>query len=158
MGSPDELALTFGALLGLVQGTANMYDRKVHEDVARAHLVSIAQGLAAHAESNRKGVGKVPTLPDSAPPTPAEVPKGEPQPTSGADWAHPTWRAVGFAPAGEVRYRYEVEVARDKKSATVRAVGDLDGDGDRTTLTIGVRIKGSAVEIDAEVTTDNGLE
>ena len=46
-------------------------------------------------------------------------------------WAHPTWQALGFAPADPIRFAYQFESEGTGPDArfTARAIGDLDCDG-----------------------------
>ncbi len=64
-------------------------------------------------------------LPQSLPRTPATPPCGDVQMWP-AD-AAPGWRALGFTPTEPLRYSYEY--VSDGHAFTVRALGDLDGDG-----------------------------
>lgn len=57
-----------------------------------------------------------------------QVPQREP---NAADWAAPTWRALGFTPYRPTRHRYEfISTGAGRDAAfTARAIGDLDCDG-----------------------------
>ena len=50
------------------------------------------------------------------------------------DTAKKGWKELGYAPSGAVRYAYEVVVEGDGFRAT--AIGDLDGDGTESRLTV----------------------
>jgi type II secretory pathway pseudopilin PulG len=85
---------------------------------------------------------RVHCVPEPAGPTPA---KPSPQPaevhfTAPETPGAATWRALGYAPAGPIRYRYSLLSSqpgcglaptnpRDPVLLTLRAEGDLDGDG-----------------------------
>jgi len=49
-----------------------------------------------------------------------------PRPWEGGD----CWERLGWAPDGQVRGAYWVEVSADNRSFTVWAIGDTDGDGE----------------------------
>lgn len=71
----------------------------------------------------------------SAPMTPpagtcCKQPGGTCKPNMG-DWQHETWKALMFKPSEPHRYSYEVVV--DGSTVIVRAVGDLDCDGELST-------------------------
>jgi type IV pilus assembly protein PilA len=80
-------------------------------------------------------------LPDPAGPTP-DKPEREPKPVvfANAETSAATWRALGYEPAEPIRYRYSFlplragcgvlpSDSRGEAVLTLRAEGDLDGDG-----------------------------
>jgi Tfp pilus assembly protein PilE len=85
---------------------------------------------------------RVHCLPEAAGPTP-EQPSADPvevQFTAPEAPGSATWRALGYTPAGAIRYRYSLlpekpgcgvtpHDARDQTVLTLRAEGDLDADG-----------------------------
>jgi hypothetical protein len=75
------------------------------------------------------------------------------------DWSHRTWRALEFAPEDELHYAYEIAISRDRRTATIRATGDLDGDGTPSVLELGVRVRfDGQVVVDPEVAARNAFD
>jgi len=75
-------------------------------------------------------------FPGSAPLTPATIPGALPVRDSITTWNHPTWHALSFELSDPHYYSYQYESSGAGPGAqfTARAVGDLDGDGDRSTF------------------------
>lgn len=96
---------------------------------ARAHVAQISQRLREHAEGAGQG-----SLPKSAPLTPAKVPPGTKIRSDRSAWQHPSWRAIDYFIEREHYFAYEFVTAKDRKSAVVRAHGDLNGDGNITLI------------------------
>lgn len=96
-------------------------------------------------------VGKPPpqAFPAAAPLTPSAPPRGRPQADEPALWEHPTWKALGFKPAGD-GVPHSFAFAFDSASSATdaqflgHAHGDLDGDGAQSTFEI--RGRASATE------------
>ena len=83
---------------------------------------------AAAVERDHAG-GKAARFPPSAPPVPGAVPPGTKYQSSPSDWQEGSWKTIGFTMDTPQYYRYSVVTSGDRKHATVRAEGDLDGDG-----------------------------
>ncbi|MCX4244070.1 hypothetical protein [Paraliomyxa miuraensis] len=65
------------------------------------------------------------------------------------DWSHEGWKAAMFQLSEPHRYSYEIAV--DGQTVTVRAVGDLDCDGELATYEAVGTIKDGALEFSPEV-------
>ncbi len=61
-------------------------------------------------------------------------------------WAHPTWQALGFVIMDPHYYSYQYQVADDGQSFTVRAIGDLDCDGNYATFEMDGQIVDGALQ------------
>jgi hypothetical protein len=159
VGTAEQQAEAFTGFLDFAKTSADIMRRQDSARIARINVMAIAERLAAHADHDRRGFFKVPTFPDAVPPTPSTMPVATLVGTTAADWSHPTWRALTFAIEGAVDRSYTIELSPDKRIATVRARGDLDGDGKLALHEISVRIdfKGK-VTIDPEIRTENELE
>lgn len=97
----------------------------------------VAASITAH--------GHVPATPAGPTPLPACCEMGgtcEPDPSL---WATPAWQALAFSIDGEYRYTYAYLPAADGRSAIVRAVGDVDCDGESGTLEVEVKIDGAGI-------------
>lgn len=89
--------------------------------------------------------GRVPPTPAGPTPVPSCCEQGgtcDPDPTR---WDTPGWRALGFSIDGEHRYTYSYEPAPDGRSAVVRAVGNLDCEGETSRYELEIRIDGDGV-------------
>ena len=110
---------------------------------ASHQLASLHAAAAAYyAERRDIGGARVHCLPEAAGPTPA---KPTVQPTRTDFAAVPAWQAIGFAPTEELRFRYSyvpepagchstAQLPSPAPSFTLRAEGDLDGDGAYSTF------------------------
>jgi hypothetical protein len=105
---------------------------KVNE--AKSTVSAIARDLAAYMEME-VAKGKRPSrFPPSAPATPTRVPSGDKFTPNASTWSHPTWKAIHFEMGSPMRYSYEIITSKDGRTATVRAHGDLDGNGKLSTI------------------------
>ena len=109
---------------------------------APLELERIYRATAAYYETPQQTAAglRMHCMPDAAGPTPSK-PRATPVPVVfGAGDAPATWRAIGYEPAGPIRYRYTFLPARSgcgvlpadshgEPVLTLRAEGDLDGDG-----------------------------
>jgi hypothetical protein len=101
---------------------------------AKSTVGAISRSLAAYMEME-DAKGKRPTrFPPSAPLTPARVPAATRTAPDASTWSHPTWKALRFEMDMPGYYSYEIVTAKDGHTATVRAHGDLDGDGKLSTI------------------------
>lgn len=101
---------------------------------AKNTVSAIARDLAAYMEM-ADARGKHPArFPPSAPPTPAQVPSGNKFRPDASTWSHPTWKAIHFEMEMPMYYSYEIITSKDGRTATVRAHGDLNGDGKLSTI------------------------
>jgi hypothetical protein len=132
------------------------YLARSKEAEARYTVAHIAKLLAEHVRAQPPHKAK---LPASAPRTPASVPSGKKTLVEVSTWSHPTWKAIGFSMQDPVYYSYEIATAKGGRSATVRATGDLDGDGvlSRYSLIVKLDAKG-AVTISPDLLVENALE
>lgn len=140
-GGAEPQARLVGTLSAVGIYAVRQYLAQAKLAEAKSTAFAISRGLMAHMEMESVN-GKRPTrFPPSAPPTPPQVPSGTKFVPDGSTWSHPTWKAIRFEMEWPSYYSYEVLVSKDGHTATVRAHGDLDGDGKLSTvertLTIG---------------------
>jgi hypothetical protein len=126
---------------------------------AKSTVGAISRDLAAYME-REDAKGKRPTrFPPSAPPTPAKVPSGTKSAPDASTWSHPTWNAIHFVMEMPTYYSYEIVTSKDGHVATVRAHGDLNGNGKLSTiertLTLG---KDGTVVMDPKLVLQDELE
>lgn len=135
-----QLALVGAVLSLLVAVTAPALTerlRNARTTEAATQLSLLYRGTLAYWYA---GAGRIPdperTFPESAPLTPAEPPRGAAAEYAEAQWSSATWRAVRFAPTGRHYFAYELESTGvgSASAFTARALGDLDGDGERSTF------------------------
>ena len=129
------------------------------EQLAQMHRGAASYWLARHHGSH--GEPLVRCLPDVAGPAPEHttVDPVDVDFAAEATPGAPTWRALGFAPDRPTRYQYAFEPARAGCGvtarpravvATLRALGDLDGDGVFSTFErrAGISAEGELVPVD----------
>lgn len=132
-GAEAQVALV-GTLSAVSIYGVRQYLAQAKLSEAKNAVGAITRGLAAYMEME-DAKGKRPTrFPPSAPPTPAKVPSGTKFVPDGSTWSHATWKALRFEMSYPSYYSYEVITAKDGRTATVRAHGDLDGDGKLSTI------------------------
>jgi hypothetical protein len=127
-GSAKEQAAAVGSAAALGVLAVRRYLLRSKSAEARYEVQVIARGLQAHLETQHE-LGKPLRFPPSAPPVPPSIPKGIKIQTAPSDWEHPSWKAALFSIAEPQYYSYEIVTAPDRKSARVKARGDLNGDG-----------------------------
>jgi hypothetical protein len=101
---------------------------------AKNTVGAITRGLMSYMEMEDATGHRPKRFPPSAPPTPANVPSGNKYVPDASTWSHPTWKAIRFEMVSPTYYSYEVITSKDGHTATVRAHGDLDGDGKLSTI------------------------
>ncbi|MFW6067478.1 MAG: pilus assembly FimT family protein [Myxococcota bacterium] len=113
------------------------------EQLARLHEHAAAYFLRAHPQDS--GIMGWQCLPEAAGPAPAE-PSEDPVPVDFTDPempGHATWQALGWQPEERLRYRYTfapeqagcgLRAPDGEPVLTLRAEGDLDGDGTLSTF------------------------
>jgi len=106
-----------------------------------SRLDEATSGLAligAHAVQGARGKACDAAFPESAPLTPASVPRGKPAVDPDPDpWQQPTWRALDFRPSAPgVAHSFSFAFDNQKTSFVAHAHGDLDGDGQTSTFEI----------------------
>lgn len=99
-------------------------------------------------------------LPDDAPLTPAQVPRGSREVDPPGTWDHPTWRALEFSfeSAHSYSFRFESEKTPDQATWTARAHGDLDGDGTLSQLSLGGVFRPGSAPVLSDLDVQNEIE
>ncbi|MBI5537923.1 MAG: hypothetical protein HY898_34695 [Deltaproteobacteria bacterium] len=138
-GSAEDQAAGIGtaAALGVVAVRRYLAQSKTSE--ARYEVQAIARGLQSYLDGQLAN-GRALRFPPSAPRVPASIPKGIRVQTAPSDWEHPTWKAALFSISEPQYYSYEIITAPDRKSARVKAYGDLDGDGRSSTFEVQMEV------------------
>ena len=99
----------------------------------------LADRVAAHAQAT----GRVPPTPAGPTPQPGCCERGggvcAPDP---ALWTNPGWRELGFSIDGDHRFTYQYAPDPSGLSATVRATGELDCDGQPSEVEIKLTVVG----------------
>ncbi len=136
------------------------YRRRSIGTEAVTNLAMLARMAVTYATAERvapTGVMAPPSFPASAPMTPARVPGARPVTDPPETWTHPSWVALGFSVSDPHYYSYEF--ISDGSSFTVRAYGDLDGDGVLSTFERTGHLNAqNEVELSAAVRMVNELE
>lgn len=107
------------------------------------------QRMGTAAVANAHGKAPAQAFPGPAPMTPTAPPRGKPQADAPALWEHPTWKELGFKPAGDgVAHSYAFAFDSSSNGTDAQflahAHGDLDGDGAVSTFEL--RGRASATE------------
>jgi hypothetical protein len=102
-----------------------------------------------------QGLGRIGTaaaaadaFPESAPLTPANVPRGKMEVDPPGAWDHPTWKALAFRPTPDgVPHAFSFQIDSKPDDLVARAHGDLDGDGAMSTFEIHVARDSSGAHV-----------
>lgn len=148
--TPVEAALAFAIGGSLLAVTVPAFLRNLHASRmsealdglerirGRAFVLSDTAPLAA-------------AFPESAPLTPASVPRATLIQDPPRTWDHPTWRLLGFSIETPHAYSFQLDAHNgpDVSRFTAEAHGDLDGDGVVSTFRTGGSIRqGQAPQAD----------
>ncbi len=117
-----EDTMLAGMLTALAAYGVRTYLTAAKTAEARATIMAIALELRRYAEEHGR-------FPRSAPPVPKQIPHGVKYQSLDDEWGDKSWLALGFRIYEPQYYSYEFETSKDGKHVTVRAHGDLDGDG-----------------------------
>lgn len=144
-------SLGLGAAVAVPQFIKYIRASKTAE--AHERVMLLARSVATQWEAESVGPGGTieHRLPASLPLTP---PATDCAPHPWPANADPGWAALGFAPADQIRYSYQLDVSPDGRSFVARAVGDLDCDGATSRFEITGTVEGDAVRLSPLVTTD----
>lgn len=139
--------LLFGGILTAIAVPAFVkYVRRAKTSEARLNVMRLARGASA-----LKVQGVDPPLTD-APLTPDLPCDPEGHLATAETFAHPTFKALGFALEGKIRYRYGVHLLAGDR-LELRAEGDLDCDGVKSVFRVTVGAEGPG-----ELQVENELE
>jgi len=97
--------------------------------------------LADRVEAASAATGHVPETPAGPTPTPGCCERGGTCEADPAAWSAPGWKALAFSIDGEHRYTYSYAPAPGGRAAVLRAVGDLDCDGQLAVYELEIRIE-----------------
>ena len=90
--------------------------------------------------------GRVPAVAAGPTPVPACCDQGGTCAADPAIWAVPGWQALAFSIDDDYRYTYSYVPDPGGRSAIVRAVGDVDCDGESSLYEVEIRIDGGGVK------------
>lgn len=125
-------AATLGVLAAVAAPAFTRYERAEKAAEARTHVTAIARAVVAHWDAQprarRRLIGAIPRTP---PLTPSRERLRDPAGT----WDAVPWQALGFRLDAPHYYVYDVQ-SDGRTTFTVRAQGDLDGDGTLSTYAI----------------------
>lgn len=140
------VVLILGLLAGIALPTFMLYIRRSRSTEAVTNIQRIyASQYSYNSEVHERGMGGSFV---NAPPTPSTAPASSRYVANPANWySQPEWVALGFVL--DAAHFYQYSSPADGNGFTARAVGDLDGDGARSTFSrVGVIVSG---EIQADV-------
>ncbi len=127
-----------GAAAAFVKRSIDEYLIASKQAEARATLSAIAKNIAVWWEREDLPPKRKKTKLVSFPAVPDAVPRGTKVMTKPDDWK--AWAPLHFQMDMPQYYQYEVRAAKDGRSATIIARGDLDGDGKTSLFELTFRI------------------
>ncbi len=137
-----EAAVAFALGGSVLAVSVPAFVRNLHA----ARITEALDGLqrqAVRADALAEVAPQESAYPESAPLTPAQVPRGELVTDPPGTWDHPSWRILDFS--FSVPHAYSFEFSSQNGPAvsrfTVQARGDLDGDGVLSSLEISGELK-----------------
>lgn len=140
LAAPDGDDAARRTLLADVTVFARAVASEQRRDDARSHLRELARRLeeesrvVSPATKKPRGI-----FPPSAPRTPKEIPVGRPTKVPASAWEG-TWKTLAVTMPTALQHSYEIVTSADRKSVTLRAIGDPEGRGVETIeLTIDAR-------------------
>ena len=90
--------------------------------------------------------GRVPPTAAGPTPVPSCCEQGGECTPNADTWSAAGWRELEFTIDGKYRYTYQYEPDQNGLGATVRAIGDLDCDGDESLYELKLTVNGTNVE------------
>ncbi|HET9958537.1 MAG TPA: hypothetical protein VFQ61_28780 [Polyangiaceae bacterium] len=139
MRALTPLEAAFGiALAGSVLAVViPSFVRNLHASYVSEATTGVAE-LAARTAARLEAAQTTSSLPESAPLTPSNVPRGVRVRDPEGTWEHPTWRALEFkfSVPHAYSFAFDAESAPDVAKFKVTAHGDLDGDAVLSTIAI----------------------
>jgi hypothetical protein len=140
--TPVEAAVAFAIVGSLLAVAVPAFVRNVHASRFAEPLDGVGR-LAARAGVLADASPQQSAYPESAPLTPATVPRASLVTDPAGTWDHPTWRLLDFSLQVPHAYAFEFQTKNGAEVSTFSAIahGDLDGDGVLSTFMLKGEIK-----------------
>jgi hypothetical protein len=140
--TPVEAAVAFAIVGSLLAVAVPAFVRNVHASRFAEPLDGVAR-LAARASVLADTSPQQSAYPDSAPLTPAVIPRASLVTDPPGTWDQPTWRLLDFSLQVPHAYAFEFQSKNTPEVSTFSAIahGDLDGDGVQSTFTVSGEVK-----------------
>lgn len=126
---------------------------------ARTNLAEIGRRIQQYFYSERLVPGTTQILTGQLPPsqsqTPAALPAGQRVTDPPGTWDTPGWKAIEFSITSPHYYSYEL--ITNASGFTARAIGDIDGDGQRSVFELVGRVENQDLTL-APISVQNELE
>jgi len=152
-GSPEREATILGTATSLVGARVDEYLRSEKTREARRSVRFIADLLGEYAMNQVP-----PRFPESGPLVPAQVPSASSYQPVESDWQAGGWKYIEFKRLEPQYYAFGFETTRGGRKVTVRALGDLDGDGQHSRLEAELEIVRNKSLSEPKIREDNPLE
>ncbi|MFZ5891513.1 MAG: hypothetical protein ACOY0T_10720 [Myxococcota bacterium] len=135
--TPVGLAAVASAIGSILAVMVPSFVRNVHASYV-SEATSGVSDLAARAAARLEAAQATSALPESAPLTPASVPRGSRVEDPPGTWEHPTWKALEFRFSAPHAYSFAFNSEITPELAKFGAVahGDLDGDAVLSTIAL----------------------
>lgn len=143
--TPVEAALAFAIGGSVLAVFVPPFLRNLHASRLTEPLAGLER-ISARAAALADAAPAPHAYPETAPLTPAQVPRGELVVDPPGTWAHPTWRLLDFSMDAPHAFSFEFRSSNSPERCTYTATahGDLDGDGVQSTFQIGGAVRPGA--------------
>lgn len=152
-GSREREETIMGMAAGLAVYGVRRYMVRAKTAEARSAVWTISHKLISYAVEQ-----KPPRFPPSAPRVPQRAPVGDRYQSTEQDWQQPGWKQLDYSRSLPQYYAFEFETARGGQKVTVRAIGDLDGDGTESRYEVDLKIERGQPTIDGDMREIDPLE
>jgi hypothetical protein len=143
-GTVEQQAQALGQLTAMSMFATQRYLANAKAAEAKAVLALIVKDYQESLRDPAKKQKKLVSLPA----VPSTVPRGEKYQSKPEEWK--AWTAIQFSLTEPQYFQYEVVAAKDGKSATIVARGDLDGDGETSELKLNVTLDAKTGQLTAK--------
>lgn len=152
-GSPERETAILGALASPIVARLDLQLKSDRASDARSSLWAIAAELREYAMKQSP-----PRFPESGPLIPAQVPMATNTKALESEWQQGGWKDLRFRLLELQPYAFGFETKRGGREVTIRALGDLDGDGQQSRFEVDLEIRQGELHGGNTVREDNPLE
>ena len=157
--SPLEAAVAFALGGSVLAVSVPAFIRSWHASRLAEPLEGL-QLIARRAADLADSAPQLQAFPESAPLTPAKVPRGELVTDPPGTWSHPSWRLLAFSVETPHAFSFEFTTknAADVSTFVAAAHGDLDGDGVQSTFQLSGSVRPGAAPVTLPIEVNREVE